>query len=159
MRKRLIAPIAGRHGWLSATVRRVSRTLEAHMNMVGVAIPGSHLGQPGFIGIALYPAEFFLYRGIDQNPLDLGLLGCCSNKGDISSTPVFTIDVFAVRGNQVDGGNLVAFLLAQHTIRHRHEPDVDVEPDLMTFMPEWKRPAARLRHVADQDSLPAGGFG
>src|SRR5262245_63165286 len=108
MSKRLIASIAGRHGWLSATVWRVSRTLEAHMNMVGVAIPGSHLGQPGFIGIALYPAEFFLYRGIDQNPLDLGLLGCCSSKGDISSSPVVRIDVFGVRGKRVGGGMLVA---------------------------------------------------
>jgi hypothetical protein len=51
------------------------------------------------------------------------------------------------------------FMLSRRTIRHRHEPDVDVKPDLVALVSERKRAAPRLRHVADQDSLPASGFG
>jgi hypothetical protein len=44
-------------------------------------------------------------------------------------------------------------------VRHRQEPDVHVEPDLVAQMAERQRTAARLRHVADQDALPAGRLG
>jgi hypothetical protein len=73
------------------------------MDMVGVAIPGTHFGHPGFVVVALNPTQFLFYRGIDENPLDVGLFGCGSNKSDIGRTPIFTIDVFSVRGNQVAG--------------------------------------------------------
>ena len=42
---------------------------------------------------------------------------------------------------------------------HRHEPYVDVEADLVAGVVGRQRPAARLRHVADQDALPAGRLG
>ena len=119
------------------------------MDMVGVAIPRTHLGHPRFVVITLNPAEFFFYRCIDENPLDVGLLGCRSNKSDIGRTPIFAIDTFSVRGNQVAGCNIIALLFAQYTVWHRHEPDVDVEFDLMTFMSKRKWAAARLRHIAD----------
>jgi|SRR4029079_9707512 hypothetical protein len=117
--------------------------------MVGVAIPGTHFGHPGFVVVSLNPTEFLFYSGIDQNPLDVGLLGCRSNKGDIGRTPIFTIDVFPVHGNQVASGNIIALFFAQDTIWHWHEPDIDVESDLMTFVPEWERATARLRHISD----------
>ena len=44
-------------------------------------------------------------------------------------------------------------------IRHRHEPDVDIKPDLVAGVIGGRRPAAGLRQVADQDTVPAGGFG
>src|SRR4029078_9040931 len=44
--ERFIAAVAGRHGWLSAAVRRARRTLQAHMNMVGVAVSWPALAQP-----------------------------------------------------------------------------------------------------------------
>jgi len=37
------------------------------------------------------------------NLLDVGLLGCRSNKGDIGRSPIFAIDIFPIRGNQVAG--------------------------------------------------------
>src|SRR3569833_1885897 len=43
--------------------------------------------------------------------------------------------------------------------RHRHEPDIDVESDLVAHVSERQRPAARLRHVADEDAVPAGRLG
>src|SRR5262245_47478178 len=112
------------------------------MNMVCVAIPRTHLSHPGFIILASYPAQLFFYCCIDENPLDLGLLSCRSNEGHISSTPLFTVDIFAVRSHEVDSRSVVALFFAQHSIRHRHEPDVDVEPDLMTFMSKRERAAA-----------------
>ena len=73
------------------------------MDMVGVAIPRTHLGHPRFVVIALNPAEFLFYRRIDEHPLNVGLFGCCSNKCDIGRTPIVAIDMFSVRGNQVSG--------------------------------------------------------
>src|SRR5262245_24043871 len=106
------------------------------MDMVRVAIPRTYLRHPRFIGIAFYPAEFFFYGSIDQDPLDVGLLGCCSDEGGVSGTPIFAIDVFSIGGNQVAGRDIISLLFAQYTIRHRHEPNINVEPDLMTFMSE-----------------------
>ena len=41
-------------------------------------------------------------------------------------------------------------------VGHRREPDVGVETDLMAGMAGEHRAAARLRHVADQETAPAG---
>ncbi len=40
-------------------------------------------------------------------------------------------------------------------VGHRGEPDVDVEADLVAGMAADHRAAARLRHVADQQAIPA----
>jgi hypothetical protein len=73
------------------------------MDVIGVAIPRAHLGHPRSIILALDTAEFFFYRSIDENPLDLGLLGSCSDEGDVGRTPNFSIDVLSIRGNQIAG--------------------------------------------------------
>jgi len=119
------------------------------MDMVGVAIPRTHLRHPRFIVIAFYPAEFLFYRSIDQDAFDVGLLGCCFDEGDIGSTPIFAIDVLPIHGNQVAGRDIIALFFAQDAIWHRHEPDINVEPNLMTLVSERKRATARLRHVTD----------
>ena len=119
------------------------------MNMVGVAIPRAHLRHPRLIILAFDTAEFFLYRSIDKDPLDLWLLGCCSDECDMSGTPRFVINALSICGHQVVGRKIVALLLAQNTIWHRHEPDVDVKPDLMAPVSERQWAASRLRHIAD----------
>src|SRR6266571_2253244 len=103
MVERLITPIALWHGRLRATIRRVGRTLQAHMDVVSMAIPGTHLGHPRSIILALNTAEFFFYRSIDEDPLDFGLLGRCSDEGDIGKAPNFVIDVLSIRCNHVAG--------------------------------------------------------
>ena len=45
----------------------------------------------------------------------------------------------------------------QSAVRHRRQPDVGVEPDLVRGMAGQHRPAARLRDVADQQPRPAVG--
>src|SRR5215470_17959201 len=44
-------------------------------------------------------------------------------------------------------------------IGHRHKPDVDIQSDLVALMSERKRTATGLRHIADQNSLPACSLG
>ena len=103
MVERLIAPVTTWDGRLRATIRRVGRTSQAHMDVVSMAILGTHLGHPGFVTLALDTAQFFFYRSIDEDPLDFGLLGCCSDEGDVGRAPDPVIDVLSIRCHQVAG--------------------------------------------------------
>jgi hypothetical protein len=129
------------------------------VDVVGVTIPRAHFRHPSFVALALDPTEFFFYRGIDKDPFDFGLLSRCSDESYVSRSPLFTIDIFAIRGDQIESHNLIALVLVQYMVRHRHEPNIDVQPDLVAFMSERKRATARLGHIANQDSVPACGFG
>ena len=73
------------------------------MNMVCMAIPRAHLRHPRLIILAFDTAEFFLYRSIDKDALDLRLLGCCSDECDISGTPSFVINALSICRDQVAG--------------------------------------------------------
>ena len=126
--------------------------------MVGVTIPRAHFRHPTFVALALNPTELLFYRSIDENPFDLGLLSRCPDESYVGRTPLSTIDIFAVRHNQIESHNLVALFLAQYTIRHWHEPNIDVQPDLVAFMSKRKRTTARLSHVAHQNSVPTRRF-
>ena len=75
-----------------------------------------------------------------------------------SRRPGFRIEALPVVADQIAGGELLALFVAEPAVGHRHEPDVDVEPGLMTGMAERRRSAARLRQVADQDAVPSGGL-
>jgi hypothetical protein len=71
------------------------------MDVVIMAIPGTHLGHPRSVILALYAAEFFLYRSIHEDPLDLGLLSRGSDEGHIRWTPSFVIDVLSIRCDHI----------------------------------------------------------
>src|SRR5260370_3725235 len=101
MIERLITPITAWHGRLRATIRRVDGTLQAHMDVVIMAIPRAHLGHPRLIILALNAAEFFFYRSIDEDALDLRLLGRSLDEGHIRWTPSFVIDVLSIRGDHI----------------------------------------------------------
>ena len=64
-------------------------------------------------------------------------------------------DVLPVVGDDVGGRHLLALLAGQLAVRHRRQPDVGVETDLMAPVAGDHRAAARLRHVADQQAGPA----
>src|SRR3546814_19378894 len=61
------------------------------------------------------------------------------------------IDVIPGLRCHVHGGDALALFIRQRTVRHRREPDVGVEPDLVTGMPGEHRPAARLCQIADKE--------
>src|SRR3974377_306582 len=51
------------------------------MDVVGMAIPGTHLRHPRSIIWALHATEFFFYRSIHEDALNLRLLGRSSDEG------------------------------------------------------------------------------
>jgi hypothetical protein len=67
-------------------------------------------------------------------------------------------DVAQIRRNHVGARAELALLAALHMVRHRRKPDIDVEADLMAGVIGQHRPTARLRHVANQETVPAGRF-
>ena len=72
--------------------------------------------------------------------------------------PHFRIDVELISRDQIGGRAELTFLPALHVVRHRLEPDIDVEADLMAGVVGDHRSAARLRHVPDQKTVPADLF-
>ena len=71
------------------------------MDVVGMAISGTHLRHPRSIIWALHATEFFFNRSIHEDALDLTLFGRSFDEGDIRWTPGFVIDVFSIRRNDV----------------------------------------------------------
>ena len=57
-------------------------------------------------------------------------------------------------GDQIDRRHLIALGGAQPPIRHRRQPQIGVEPDLVRGMAGQHRPAARLPDIADQETGP-----
>ena len=69
------------------------------------------------------------------------------------------IDVEPIVADHLGGGHEFAFFRRKLAVGHRRQPDIGVEPDLMAGMAGEHGPAARLRHVADEESAPADFFG
>jgi hypothetical protein len=69
MVERLIAPVTAWDGRLRATIRRVGGTLQAYMDLVSMAIPGTHLGHPRSIILA----EFFFIAALTRTRSTSGL--------------------------------------------------------------------------------------
>ena len=127
------------------------------MKVLGVAIPGTHLEQPGAITSGLAAQRLF-YRGIDQDADNRRILRCGPEDLGIFLVPHFRIDVELISRDQIGGRAELTFLPALHVVRHRLEPDIDVEADLMAGVVGDHRSAARLRHVPDQKTVPADLF-
>src|SRR6516162_4835245 len=68
--------------------------------------------------------------------------------------PHFRIDVELIGRDHIGGRAELALLSTLHVVWHRRKPNIDVEADLMTSVLGEHRPAARLRHVADQKTVP-----
>ena len=86
-------------------------------------------------------------------------LGSCAASRMTARWPgvkTLRIDVEPVGAHHHDRRHLLALVARQLPVRHRRQPDVGVEPDLVAGVPGEHRTAARLRHVADQDPGPAG---
>ena len=115
---------------------------------------GTHFVQPRAIAARL-AAERLLDRRIDKNALDLRVFGRRLDDGVMGRCPDIRVDVLAVGADHHGGRHFFALGRSQFAIGHRREPDVGIEPDLVAGVPGDHRPAARLRHVADQKPRPA----
>src|SRR5690242_4036082 len=101
------------------------------MNMVMMAVPGANLCHPG-MGLVLFDAaKFLLDCSVHKHAFDFGLLGSGFDEGDVLRRPGLRTDTLPVVCNEVGGGNGIALLLAQYAIRHRHEPNIHVETNLV----------------------------
>jgi hypothetical protein len=65
------------------------------------------------------------------------------------------IDVEAVLAHHHGRGNAFALLARQAPVRHRRQPHIGVEAELVRSVTRHHRPAARLREIADEDAVPA----
>ncbi len=120
--------------------------------MIVVAVHRADLVQPRAVAGDV-AAQRLLDRRIDQHALDLRVLRGGLVERDVRRRPDLRIDVLPVVGDHVGRHHLLALLAGQLAVRHRREPDVGVEPDLMAPVAGQHRAAARLRHVADQQAV------
>ena len=122
------------------------------MEMVIVPPIGAHLVHPRLARGGL--AQRLLDRGVDEDAFDLGLLGGRLDDARLTRRPMRGIDGEPVLAHHVDRRHFLAFAAAQRVVRHRRQPHVGVEADLMRSVAGQHRPAARLRNVADENARP-----
>src|SRR5437879_8858106 len=104
----LAATIAsgGRILWLAFTVARWATN--AQVEMIIVPVIGTDLFQPGTVGPRL-AAQSLLDRRVDQDALDLRLLGRGFDDGAMGRRPHRGDDIAPVRRDHHDGRQLLAF--------------------------------------------------
>src|SRR6201987_2312881 len=76
----------------------------------------------------------------------------------MSVGPQLRINVAQIESDHIGARAELALLAALHVGWHRRKPNIDVEADLMAGVLGKHRPAARLRHVANQKTVPANLF-
>ena len=96
----------------------------------------------------------FLIAALTKMRSTFGSSAARLDHGEMAGRPDLRIDVLLVGGDHVGRGHLLALLARERRSRHRGEPDVGIEPDLVAAVAGEHRPAARLRHVADQQAGP-----
>src|SRR5215469_5619654 len=146
--------VPSRHRRLSLALAIVW-TGEADVKMFRMSPPRPYLGSVGS-GLA---AHIFLDRGVHENARDAWVFGGSLHNLRIGRRPHFVIDIDPIRRNHVHGRIHFALFARQRVIGHRFEPDVDVETDLVAGVPVDHWSAPRLRHVADQKTVPTDLFG
>src|SRR5258706_3922531 len=92
---------------------------------------------------------------MNKYPLDLGVGGGALDQPDLARRPDRRVDGKVVGPEHGSCREVIALLVAEPVARHRREPDVGIEPDLMTRVAGQHRAAARLGHIADQEARPA----
>src|SRR5262249_16861466 len=153
----MTAAVPSRHRRLSLALAIVW-TGEADVKMFRMSPPRPYLGEPVSVGSGL-AAHLFLDRGVHENARDAWVFGGSLHNLRIGRRPHFVIDIDPIRRNHVHRRIPFAVFAGQHGFGHRFEPDVDVGTDLVTGVPVDHWSAARLRHVADQKTIPAALFG
>src|SRR3974390_2021995 len=84
--ERMAAAVAGRRRVLRLAVRAVARTEETDVEMVVVAVPGPHLGEPCAVGAGV-AAQRLLDRRVDEDALDVRTLGRRLDDGGMRRRP------------------------------------------------------------------------
>src|SRR5262245_31513119 len=126
---------------------------EANVEMVEVAPPGSHLAEPRPV-LADLLTEHLLDGGMHEDAADLRVGRRALDQFGVQGSPYGWIDGEGIFQHR-RGGDVLALLRSEDPVRHRREPDVGIEPDLVARVAGDHRTAARLSHVADEKARPA----
>ena len=123
------------------------------MEVVIVVPPRTHLGEPGAVLAGLL-AQNLLDGGMHEDTRDLRIGRRTSDQLGVERRPHIWIDGKRILQHGCRG-DVLTLLRGEGAIRHRREPNIGVESDLMAGMAGQHRSAARLRHVADEKTRPA----
>src|SRR5581483_8813647 len=140
---------------LALAFRAAGRAKHPDMEMVVVAPPRPDLGQPTAVALG-YAAQRLLDCRIDEDALNAGFLCGVPDNQHVTRREHVWIDVEPVVAHHHHRGGLLALFARQSAVRHRRQPDVGIEADLMAGMAGERRSAARLADVANEDAGPAG---
>ncbi len=100
-------------------------------------------------------AELLLDRGIDEDARHRGIERGAADELELAARPVGGVDDARLLVDHLLGDHGLALVIAERLLRHRREPDIDIEADLVAGMAGQRRTAARLAHVANEQSRPA----
>ena len=153
---RATAIAAGRRLLIPAE-RLARRTSEADMEMGVVPPPWAHLGEPAPIAgrrshmACLIPGwtKIRSTAGSKAARRISAIWASVNRSGSAVRVPCTQH-----RGRR---DRFRSFVGGQRPVRHRRQPEIDVEPDLMRGVAGAHRPAARLGHIAYQETRPAVG--
>ena len=151
------AAVAAGRRRLRLAGRAVRRTADADMEVVVVPPPRPDLFEPGAVGTCPAAQRHF-DRRVDEDALDLGVRGGRLDHVEMAGRPQFRVDVAPAVGDHHRRRDFLALGAAELPRRHRRQPDVGIEADLVARMAAHHRTAARLRHVADQEAGPRPGL-
>ena len=100
--------------WLFGAIRgRPPGERDFHSQLpAALAAESTHGGLETFAETSIHRGVGDPNRSIDEDSLHFGLLGRCSDEGNIGKAPNLVIDVLSIRCNQVAGYNIFAFCLA-----------------------------------------------
>ncbi|TWH27212.1 hypothetical protein L611_000500000420 [Aminobacter sp. J15] len=113
-----------------------------------------HLAQPGAVARHRV-AQLLLDAGMHQHALDIRVARRALEQRRMRRRPLAVVDIERVLLEQRDEIHLLALLVREAPVRHRQEPDVRIEAELMGSMAGGHRSATRLRNVAQEQSGPA----
>ena len=128
------------------------------MEVIVVAVHRPNLMEPTAVAPG-FAAQRFLDRGVDEDALHARLLRGGADHREMARRPGARIDVEPVGTYHHDRGRFLTLFARQSPVRHRRQPDIGVEADLVRGVAGQHRAAARLRNVAYEQAGPTIGRG
>ena len=130
---------AGRRRRLRFAALLSDRATQADVDVVVMAVPWPHLRHPGRLA-ADGVAQLLLDRGVDQHALDVGRFGGGLDEGGVLRRPDFGLTCFQSSATRLMADICSRSFGVSVCLRHRHEPDIDVESGLMAHVVEGRGP-------------------
>ncbi len=131
------------------------RAADADVEMEVVPPHRPDLREPAPVAPRL-PAQRDLDRRVDEDAVHARVARRVADETRVVRRPDVRVHVHPVRPDHVGRRHVLALVAVQALARHRRQPDVGVEPDLVRGVAGEHRPAAGLADVADQQPRPPG---